>query len=59
MIAETKYLERRRSFRAALDAHGSTHAAEHAVLDGIAATEFEVVGMFSFGTVKAANPTAL
>ena len=44
------------AFRAALMLTGSTHAAEHAVLDGIAATEFEsVVGdVFLLETVKAA-----
>jgi hypothetical protein len=44
------------AFRAALMLTGSTEAAEHAVLDGIAATEFDgVVGdVFLFETVNAA-----
>jgi hypothetical protein len=44
------------AFRAALMLTGSTHAAEHAVLDGIAATEFDSVvsDVFLLETVKAA-----
>ena len=44
------------AFRAALMLTGSTHAAEHAVLGGIAATEFESVlgDVFLLETVKAA-----
>src|SRR6266853_4582426 len=44
------------AFRAALMLTGSTQAAEHAVLDGIAATEFDSVmgDVFLLETVKAA-----
>jgi hypothetical protein len=44
------------AFRAALMLTGIIHAAEHAVLDGIAATEFDSVmgDVFLFETVKAA-----